>query len=97
MEETPQGWIPFLDRMSLAWAEPVLSESPLVTDHLYDAREPPDTLMPALHARHARAGLPDHPMRASEDGSPVRWYAAPGRLRGPGSAGRPHSEETTSA
>ncbi|MQY40925.1 hypothetical protein SRB17_89580 [Streptomyces sp. RB17] len=78
--ESHQGWIPFLDRMSLAWVELVLSESLFAADSLYDACELPDALMPDLHARYARVGLPDHPMWASEDDSPVRWYAAPGRL-----------------
>lgn len=78
--ESRQGWVPFLDRMSLAWVELVLSESLFTADNLYDACELPDALMPDLHARYARVGLPDHPMWASEDDSPVRWYAAPNRL-----------------
>ncbi len=78
--ESHQGWIPFLDRMSVAWVELVLSETLFAADNLYDACELPDALMPDLDARHARVDLPDHPMWASEDDSPVRWYAAPGRL-----------------
>lgn len=78
--ESHQGWIPFLDRMTLAWVELVLSESLFAADNLYDACELPDALMPDLHARYARVGLPDHPMWAGEGDSPVRWYAAPGRL-----------------
>ncbi|MFD9003020.1 SMI1/KNR4 family protein [Streptomyces sp. NPDC059582] len=74
------GWIPFLARMSLAWAELVLSESLFGADSHYDACELPDTLTPRLDARYVRVALPDHPMWASEDDSPVRWYAAPGRL-----------------
>ncbi|MFB6782570.1 hypothetical protein ACFCX0_35635 [Streptomyces sp. NPDC056352] len=50
------------------------------SDNLYDACELPDALMPVLHARYARIRLPDHPMWASEDDSPMRWYGAPGRL-----------------
>ncbi|WP_405842215.1 SMI1/KNR4 family protein [Streptomyces sp. NBC_01518] len=80
MVESREGWIPFLDRMSLAWVELVLSESLFGTDSLYDACELPNALLPSLHARHARVDLPDHPMWASKDDSPVRWYAAPGRL-----------------
>ncbi|MFF4565657.1 hypothetical protein [Streptomyces sp. NPDC001435] len=78
--ESHQGWMPFLDRMSLAWVEMVLSESLFGDDTLYDACELPDALVPRLHARYARVELPDHAMWASEEGSPVRWYAAPGRL-----------------
>jgi hypothetical protein len=78
--EARDGWVPFLDRMSLAWVELVLSESLFGADSLYDACELPDALVPSLHARYARVDLPDHPMWASKDDSPVRWYAAPGRL-----------------
>jgi hypothetical protein len=78
--ESHQGWMPFLDRMSLAWVEMVLSESLFGHDTLYDACELPDALVPRLHARYARVELPDYAMWASEEDSPVRWYAAPGRL-----------------
>lgn len=78
--ESRQGWIPFLDRVSLAWVELVLSESLFAEDGLYDACELPDALMPDFHFRYDRVGLPDHPMWASEHASPIRWYAAPGRL-----------------
>lgn len=80
--ESHDGWIPFLDRMSLAWVELVLSESLFGADHLhlYDACELPEALLPRLHGRYARVDLPDHPMWASGSDSPVRWYAAPGRL-----------------
>ncbi|SEL81463.1 hypothetical protein [Streptacidiphilus jiangxiensis] len=80
--ESSEGWIPFLDRMSLAWVELVLGESLFGADRLslYDACELPDTLLPNLRTGYARVDLPDHPMWASKDDSPVRWYAAPGRL-----------------
>jgi hypothetical protein len=78
--ESHQGWIPFFDRMSLAWVELVLSESLFGSESLYDACELPDALVPTLRARYDRVDLPDHPMWASADDSPVRWYAAPGRL-----------------
>ncbi|MGV9354818.1 SMI1/KNR4 family protein [Streptomyces misionensis] len=78
--ESHLGWVPFLDRMSLAWVELVLSESLFGTDSLYDACELPDALVPSLQARYSRVDLPDYPMWASADDSPVRWYAAGGRL-----------------
>ncbi|MEU4092636.1 SMI1/KNR4 family protein [Streptomyces sp. NPDC026673] len=80
--ESSEGWIPFFDRMSSAWVELVLSESLFGADaeDLYNACELPDALMPNLRTRYARVDLPDHPMWASRDDSPVRWYAAPGRL-----------------
>ncbi|GHE86072.1 hypothetical protein GCM10014715_48140 [Streptomyces spiralis] len=51
-----------------------------MADSLYDACELPDTLVPNLRSSYSRVDLPDHPMWASEEDSPVRWYAAPGRL-----------------
>lgn len=80
--ESHDGWVPFLDRLSLAWVELVLSESLFGADdqRLYDACELPEALLPSLYERYARVDLPDHPMWASKDDSPVRWYAAPGRL-----------------
>lgn len=77
-----QGWIPFLDRMSLAWVELVLSESLFGSDGdgRYDACELPGALVPVLHGRYTRVDLPDHPMWVSEEDSPVRWYAAAGRM-----------------
>ncbi|GAA1094067.1 SMI1/KNR4 family protein [Kitasatospora arboriphila] len=78
--ESHRGWIPFLDRMSLAWVELVLSESLFAAGSTYDACELPDTLLPRLYAGYTRLDLPDHPMWACDEDSPVRWYAAPGRL-----------------
>ncbi|MFF4121839.1 hypothetical protein ACFY0P_51930 [Streptomyces sp. NPDC001714] len=78
--ESYRGWIPFLERMSLAWVELVLSESLFAAGSLYDACELPDALVPGLQTHYARIDLPDHPMWASEEDSPVNWYGAPGRL-----------------
>jgi hypothetical protein len=80
MVESHEGWIPFLDRMSVAWVELVLSESLFGPERLYDACELPDELLSSLHAHYTRVDLPDHPMWASAEDSPLRWYAAPGRL-----------------
>ncbi|MFC8719124.1 SMI1/KNR4 family protein [Kitasatospora sp. NPDC057198] len=76
---TGRDWVPFLTRMSLAWVELALTEFLLGSPH-YDACELPAARLPALHALHTRLPLPDHPMWASRDDSPIRWYAAPGRL-----------------
>ncbi|WP_262060877.1 SMI1/KNR4 family protein [Streptomyces sp. STR69] len=78
--EAYEGWVPFLDRLSVAWVELVLSESLLGAGSLYDACELPDGLLPDLRARYTRVDLPDHPLWASAACSPLRWYAAPGRL-----------------
>lgn len=77
------GWTLFLDRMSTAWVELVLSESMFAGDGpaaLYDACELPETLLPTLQRQYRRVDFPDHPMWASSDNSPLRWYVAPGRL-----------------
>ncbi|MFI1097786.1 SMI1/KNR4 family protein [Streptomyces sp. NPDC020917] len=78
--ESDRGWIPFLDRMSLAWVELVLSETLLSPGPHYDACELPEALLPRLHDRYAPVPLPDHPMWAGADNSPLRWYSAPGLL-----------------
>ncbi|MEV4330972.1 SMI1/KNR4 family protein [Streptomyces sp. NPDC049597] len=78
--ESADGWIPFLDRMSTAWVELVLTETLLASAHRYDACELPDDLLPALEAGYTRVDLPDHPLWASTADSPLRWYAAPGRV-----------------
>ncbi|MGW1093352.1 SMI1/KNR4 family protein [Streptomyces sp. NPDC002596] len=78
--ESHEGWLPFFDRMSVAWVELVLSESLFAPGRLYDACELPNTLLPSLQAHYARVDLPDHPMWAGADDSPLHWYAAPGRL-----------------
>ncbi len=82
--QSPDGWIPFLDRMSTAWVELVLSET-LFADAapgrgLHDACELPSSSLPALEAAFTRVDVPDYPMWVGPDDSPVRWYAGPGCL-----------------
>ncbi|NWF29455.1 SMI1/KNR4 family protein [Streptomyces sp. PKU-EA00015] len=78
--ESADGWIPYLDRMSTAWVELVLTETLLASAHRYDACELPDDLLPVLEAEYRRVDLPDHPLWTGADESPLRWYAAPGRV-----------------
>ncbi|MFD8418924.1 SMI1/KNR4 family protein [Streptomyces sp. NPDC059466] len=80
--ESRDGSVPFLDQVSLAWVELVLSESLFGADdlRLYDACELPESLLPSLHESYARVDLPDHPLWAGEGDSPVPWFSAPGRL-----------------
>ncbi|MEU6341473.1 SMI1/KNR4 family protein [Streptomyces sp. NPDC046977] len=73
-------WLPFLDRMSQAWVELLLSETLFVHDSRYDACELPPELLAEFHGRYERVDLPDHPMWVGPDDSPLRWYAAPGLL-----------------
>jgi len=68
------GWVPFLDRVSLACAELVLSEA------LYNACELPADLLEAVPERFQRVALPDYPMWTWPEDFPVRWFSAPGQL-----------------
>ncbi|MEV0180092.1 SMI1/KNR4 family protein [Streptomyces sp. NPDC050625] len=67
-----------------SWAIPLAQieqdDPPGVVESHQGSCELPDALAPRLHARYARVELPDYAMWASEEDSPVRWYAAPGRL-----------------
>ncbi|MEU9116880.1 SMI1/KNR4 family protein [Streptomyces sp. NPDC048483] len=73
-------WVPYLDQMSVAWVELVLSAYLFGAGPLYDACELPEALVPRLLAGYRRVDLPDHPMWTGAEESPVRWYAAPGCL-----------------
>ncbi|MFF3018393.1 SMI1/KNR4 family protein [Streptomyces sp. NPDC057939] len=77
---TPDGWRPFMDRLSVACVELVLSEALLADEPLYDACELPADVVDAVPALFERVALPDHPMWTGADGSPVRWFSAPGLL-----------------
>ncbi|GAA5023385.1 hypothetical protein GCM10025734_80420 [Kitasatospora paranensis] len=86
--ESHRGWVPFLDRMSLAWVELVLSESLFEAGSRYDACELPQALLPGLRTHYTRVDLPDHPMWVGDDDSPAlvrgtRSPGAPGRHSGP--------------
>jgi len=72
-------WRPFLDRVSLAFVEMVLSEwmlagGPGDTDN----RELDPATVRELEARFDRLPMPDYPLWAEPDGDPERWYAAGG-------------------
>jgi hypothetical protein len=75
-----EGWLPYLDRMSLAWAEMVLSEVVLSGETRMDVAELIDDQVALVPTRCRRVALPDYPNWSSEENSPIRWYAAPGRL-----------------
>ncbi|WMX48032.1 SMI1/KNR4 family protein [Streptomyces roseicoloratus] len=74
------GWIPFLERVSLAWVELVLSETLLRGDPLYNACELPAQLSRGLPGLYTHVDLPDYPMWTGAEESPVRWFSAPGKL-----------------
>lgn len=75
------GWIPFMDRVSIACVELVLSEALFgAGGRLYNACELPRDLLGAATERFRRVQLPDYPMWTGPEESPVRWFSAPGKL-----------------
>ncbi|MFC4609041.1 hypothetical protein ACFO9E_14630 [Streptomyces maoxianensis] len=79
--QSRHGWEPFLDRVSLACVELVLSETLFGDDgRLYNACELPSDLLDTVPRRFQRVALPDYPMWVGLEDSPVRWFSAPGKL-----------------
>lgn len=72
MEE--RAWRPFLDRVSLAAVEMVLSEWMLSDDGFYDNRELDEEAIDALENQFSRLPMPDYPLWAAPDGPPMRWF-----------------------
>jgi hypothetical protein len=66
-------WHPFLDRVSWAAVELVLSEWLLSEGH-GDNRELDADAVAALEQRYRRLPVPDHPVWADPDGPPTRWF-----------------------
>jgi hypothetical protein len=71
-----KGWQPFLSHTSLACVEMLLFEI-VFGGELFNACELPVDLA-ALGYR--RLAFPEYPTWADPTGSPVRWYAGPGKL-----------------
>jgi hypothetical protein len=70
-------WHPFLDRVSLAGVEMILSE--WLTSGAFGADRPlDDETVASLESQFPRLPIPDHPRWA--DAPPVRWFAAPGTI-----------------
>ncbi|MFE3600886.1 SMI1/KNR4 family protein [Streptomyces sp. NPDC057682] len=78
--QSRDGWRPFMDRVSLACVELVLSEALFGNGQLYNACELPADAMDSVAELFERVALPDYPMWTGDDESPVRWYSAPGLL-----------------
>lgn len=75
------GWVPFMDRVSLACVELVLSEALFGGGgRLYNACELPADLFGAGPEHFQRVQLPDYPMWTGPEEFPVRWFSAPGKL-----------------
>jgi hypothetical protein len=75
----PHEWRPWLERVSLAVLEIVLSESMFAGwGKVYSAFRSLDATAVGLLEQHfTRLAIPDYPMWAEPDGSPVRWFAGP--------------------
>lgn len=69
-----RAWRPFLDRVSLAAVEMVLSEWMLSDDGFYDNRELDEEAIDALEKQFSRLPMPDYPLWAAPDGPPMRWF-----------------------
>ncbi|MFE0733233.1 SMI1/KNR4 family protein [Streptomyces antibioticus] len=78
--QSREGWRPFMDKVSLACVELVLSESLLSDGPLYNACELPAEVVSQIPQLFQRIPLPDYPMWTGDDESPVRWFSAPGLL-----------------
>jgi hypothetical protein len=71
----PEPWRPFLDRVSLAWVEMVLTEYVLGGNCYHDNRESDQAALGLLEHHYTRLAMPDYPMWAGPDGPPVRWFS----------------------
>ncbi|MER5892166.1 SMI1/KNR4 family protein [Streptomyces sp. NPDC001876] len=79
--QSRDGWVPFLERVSLAWVELILSETLLGREErLYNACELPAGLIRELPSQFTRVEFPEYPMWTGTEDSPVHWFSAPGKL-----------------
>jgi hypothetical protein len=78
------GWRPWMDRLSLACVEMVLSEWILNGERdapgRADNRELTEEALAVLEARAHRLPFPDYPLWAVPDGPPMRWFTIPGAV-----------------
>jgi len=73
------GWEPFLDRVSVACAEMVLSEVVIGREHLGDMCDLSGGLIAVAESAYARMALPEYRLWADRSIT-VRWFSAPGKL-----------------
>lgn len=73
------GWEPFLDRVSLACVEMVLSEVVIGREQLGDMCDLPSELIAVVESAYAQMALPEYRLWA-ERGITVRWFSALGKL-----------------
>ncbi|MFE9688361.1 hypothetical protein [Micromonospora sp. NPDC005806] len=77
--EHDAGWQPFLDRVSLACVEMVLSETLFAPGDWDNAAEVPAELIELVEKNYRRVNFPEYPSWA-DPADPIRWYSAPGEL-----------------
>jgi hypothetical protein len=73
-DRAERAWRPFLERVSTACIEMVLSEWTLTGGELTDCRELDRAAIAALDEQFRRLPMPDHASWAQPDGAPVRWF-----------------------
>ena len=73
------GWEPFLDRVSVACVELVLSEVVIGQGHLGDMCDLPGGLITVAESAYVQLALPEYRLWAGR-GITVRWFSAPGKL-----------------
>lgn len=73
------GWEPFLDRVSVACVEMVLSEVLLGAGKLGNACPLPGELITVVESAYEQMALPEYPLWTG-NGITMRWFSAPGKL-----------------
>ncbi|MCC5579959.1 SMI1/KNR4 family protein [Microtetraspora sp. AC03309] len=73
LDKTTERWAPWIDRLSLAFVEIVMSESLFSDDDLADNRELDPETVAVIEELYARAPMPSYP----EDEPGTRWFLGP--------------------
>ena len=80
LRATERAWQPFLERVSLACVEMVLSEWMLAGDAFADNRELDDETIVLLEKQFRRLPMPYYPLWAAPDRGAVRWFEGLGAI-----------------
>lgn len=78
--QAERAWQPYLERVSLACVEMVLSEWMLSGEMFVDNRELDDEAIALLEKQFRRLPMPDYPFWAGSGGPPVRWFEGLGAV-----------------
>ncbi|GAA0593241.1 hypothetical protein [Kribbella sandramycini] len=79
-DRLPAGRRPFLDRLSLACVETILSEATAARWSRQRACQATPDVVTSLEKQFTSIGLPPYPAWFEPTGLPVRWFSAPGLL-----------------